>query len=508
MRRRPRWLQGDAWVVAVLSILILLPWLNPVVAGPSPSVAGWLLSLAAGAGCLWFWRLGGADARLARGAVYGWLLAAAINTVMGVVQYFDVGAGVGQALGLLRQRNQLASLCAMGLASMLWLTLRWERWRWLCSVALLLAAGEALSTSRTGLVQLFLLCGLVCWWRGPDWRRRLVVCAVAVAGYGVVSLWGPWWLQQLQSVQAPTIWQRVVADNGCGSRRVLWSNVLYLIAQKPWLGWGWGELDYAHYMTLYPGERFCDILDNAHNLPLHLAVELGVPAALLACGAGLWAVWRARPWRETDPTRQLAWSVLAVIFLHSMVEYPLWYGPFQMAVGLCIGMLWRRPAARSGEGEPSVPQPQARRMGWPQAVAALSLAAVAYAAWDYHRISQLYLPPEARDAAYRNDTLAKVRGSWLFRNQVDFAELTTTPLARDNAARQHALAATLLHYSPEPRVIEKLIESAVMLGRDDEALAQMLRFRAAFPADYEAWRKARQIAVPSLSNESPPSPAK
>ena len=28
-------------------------------------------------------------------------------------------------------------------------------------------------------------------------------------------------------------------------------------------------MDYAHFVTLYPGERFCDILDNAHNLPLH-----------------------------------------------------------------------------------------------------------------------------------------------------------------------------------------------------------------------------------------------
>lgn len=36
-------------------------------------------------------------------------------------------------------------------------------------------------------------------------------------------------------------------------------------------------------MTLFPGERFCVLLDNAHNLPLHLAVELGVPVAALLC---------------------------------------------------------------------------------------------------------------------------------------------------------------------------------------------------------------------------------
>ena len=41
----------------------------------------------------------------------------------------------------------------------------------------------------------------------------------------------------------------------------------------------------------------------------------------------------------------------------------------------------------------------------------MALAAVLYAAWDYHRVSQIYLAPEQRDAAYRGDTLAKVRDS-------------------------------------------------------------------------------------------------
>jgi hypothetical protein len=75
---------------------------------------------------------------------------------------------------------------------------------------------------------------------------------------------------------------------------------LHLIAQQPWLGWGWGELSFAHYVTLYDGPRFVEILDNAHNLPLHLAVELGIPAAVLICGGFAWLVLSARPWREPN----------------------------------------------------------------------------------------------------------------------------------------------------------------------------------------------------------------
>jgi len=105
------------------------------------------------------------------------------------------------------------------------------------------------------------------------------------------------------------------------------------------MGWGWGELDYAHFITLYPGARFCEILDNAHNLPLHLAVELGMPLTLAFFGAVVWWVMRARPWAETDASRQLAWVVLLLIGVHSLLEYPLWYGPFQLAVVLCLLML-------------------------------------------------------------------------------------------------------------------------------------------------------------------------
>ena len=35
----------------------------------------------------------------------------------------------------------------------------------------------------------------------------------------------------------------------------------------------------------------------------------------------------------------MAWSVLTLILLHSLLEYPLWHGPFQMAFGLGICLL-------------------------------------------------------------------------------------------------------------------------------------------------------------------------
>lgn len=493
---------------ALMALAIGLPWLNPFAPGPSPAVVPWLVTLAATAGLVLLAplrtspgeALGGPsfERRWAYPAVRAWMFAGALSSAIGLLQYVGLAAlldpwvnqaTLGQAFANLRQRNQFASLTNIALVALVWLVVKHrfaDRRQWLVwMVAGLLAVGNAASSSRTGLLQLVLLCVLCLFWTG--WRqppvRRVLLTAVLV--YGVATLALPWWAG-LDLLSHGMFARLQTGDTACASRLTLWSNVLHLIAQKPWFGWGWGELDYAHYMTLYPGARFCDMLDNAHNLPLHMAVELGIPLALAACGGAGWVVWRARPWRETDPTRQMAWSVLAVIMLHGMLEYPLWYGPFQMAFGLCVWMLWPAPREPVAGSRPYPRAGAAIRL----VIAAALLAAVAYAAWDYRRVSQIYLAPQARDPAYRDNTLDKVRGSWLFRNQVRFAELTTTALQRGNAQWTFDTAMALLHYSPEPRVIEKVIESAVMLGRDDDALLHLVRYRAAFPDEYTKWRHA------------------
>jgi hypothetical protein len=132
------------------------------------------------------------------------------------------------------------------------------------------------------------------------------------------------------------------------------------------------------------------------------------------------------------------------------------------------------------------------------------LGAIAFTAWDYTRISQIYLARADRLAPWRDDTLAKLRASWLFASQVRFAELTMTPVSAANAAVVHELASRTLHFSPEPRVIAPLIESAMRLGREDEAAALAARFRLAFPPEYARWLAGRPVdsSPPPATNPS------
>jgi O-antigen ligase len=475
----------------VALLLIALPWLNPFAAGPTPAVAPWLSSVACGAFLL-FVRPWPTPQTISS----AWLLAALISSVVGLLQYFGHtqafgiwvhATELGVAFGNLRQRNQFATLTSIGLLALLWQVAKSPQIQngtgltrgaalFVSAAAVLLALGNATSGSRTGFFQWLLVVALTVAWAPRDQRRLLGTGFGALSVYLLAVAVLPALLELSSGIERTGLMARFQEEPGCASRRVLWANVLHLIAQKPLLGWGWGELDYAHFVTLYPGERFCDILDNAHNLPLHLAVELGLPVAIVTCGGMLWFVVRNKPWNETDPTRQMAWGVLAMIGLHSLLEYPLWYGPFQMAALLTLGLLSRT-------FQSNCPLALARS----SIIAIVIIAMTVFAAWDYWRISQLYLPVSERNPAYQYDTLKKVRTSWLFDQQVVFAELTTTTLTLKNASNVHELALQLLHFSPEPRVIERLIDSVVMLGRDDEAAFYLVRYRAAFPDAHLRW---------------------
>jgi hypothetical protein len=124
---------------------------------------------------------------------------------------------------------------------------------------------------------------------------------------------------------------------------------------------------------------------------------------------------------------------------------------------------------------------------WRLAIATGLMLAVLYAAWDYQRIRQIYLPVAERAAPYRDNTLAKLQGSRLFGPQVDFAELTTTILTEANAPTTQRQAQAMLHFSPEPRVIEKLIDSLRLQGREVELQFYLARFKAAFPEPSARW---------------------
>ena len=483
-------------LLALLAVLLALPWLNPFALGPSPNVQPLLLSWACAALALGVVAVGRVRTDLIwRAAVWAWVAASVLSAGLGLLQFLDVVSDLapwvnqpdpGTVYANLRQRNQFATLCAMGLAALVWgLRGGLDDGRrggfWAGLAAALVGLGLGLSGSRTGLLELLALWALALVWRlatpqphttARAWR----LLGLGALGYVVAAYALPHWGLGGGTSVFDRLW---AGDDLCAGRRTLWANVWQIVMQKPWLGWGWGELGYAQFMAPTDGPRFCDMLDNAHNLPLHLAVSFGLPFAIAAVLLTLVLLWRAAPWRATALHARLAWAVLALVGLHSMLEYPLWYGPFQMALVLALVRLGAPHAdhavLRSGG---------ARWAGGLLAAALVGLCMVV--AQSYARVSSLYGVAAVRAAVF--DPFAELQDHdvFLFVNEVAFSRLTT-PLQRANAQEQYALAQDLLHYSAEPRVIERLLESAELLGRTQELAFYKARYAQAFPERFIEW---------------------
>lgn len=428
------------------------------------------------------------------------LLAGWANATWGMFQAYQLWAqtSASDVYGFLHQRNQFATLCLLSIGASAWLRVErpgtWSDKPWFRTLVdvgcVVLGAAASLSASRTGLLALGVAAVLAeaLAYRfprsvGPRAFQRSL--RTAWLGYGLALLITlvPSWGGTAPSIG---IWARKDTQEGlevCTSRMSLWANVLELIALRPWTGWGWGELDYAHFETLFRSERFCALLSNAHNLPLQLAVEFGIPIATVVCGAAVWTVVHARPWHEQRPDRLFAWTILLALGIHSLLEYPLWYGPFQVTALLALCILWHR-APTTGSAPPS-----ARSLRLLRSTLAALLALLVLVVADYVRASQIYLPAHQRLGGFRTDTRAQIRTSIWFQDMIDFADLgLVETVTAENAVEIHAMATGLLHFSPEAMVVQKLLDSAYLLGLTQEYAHYQQRFAAAYPQAFLAWK--------------------
>lgn len=481
------------WLIAAAGcLLVALPWLWPALYGPIndmwPNLVAW-----ASAGILLV-VLPCTRERAELAIASGWLLAAVTSAVMGLLQFFDMENGLspwvvvtwpGHVLANVHQVNLLATLLGVGLLSLWWMTLSRHLKPLLAStIACFLIVGLAATASRTGLLHAILLSGLLLYW-GRLNQRSWVVVLLGLALYVVATLSLPWLQQTLGIASGRDLVSRFAETSACSSRRVIWSNVFQLISMKPWTGWGWDGLAYAHYITPFDGLRFCEKLSNAHNLPLQLAVSVGLPIAAMVASLFVFVVFKLKPWSTQSTSEQLAWGVLLLLGFHSLVEYPLWFGVPQGMAACAVWLVWRsrHPKLADATAMPTA----AMSLPGRGAVAALMLVGLMYVAWDYFRVTQLFTPSIDRHQNYRSDTLNKVRKTWLFQSYVLYAVVNTTTVDTNNAGMVLNAALEVLKEFPDPEIIIKVIDAARMTG--DTMLAELHaeRFKAAWPKAFAAW---------------------
>ena len=462
---RPQWPDHRPWplwaALALLMAAALWPW-GP---GALPSSLAWSAVATLAAAVLV--ATGGAGARRGADATqlfatfcWAWLAAGLLNVAIAAVQVFwpDLADGdwiavssiPGRAVGNLRQPNHLSSLLLWScIATVALLQMRRLALRWAAPGLAVLIFAVVLTASRTGLLSV----GLLALWGLVDRRldrpvRGLLLCApllYAAAWFGMAE-----WAKLSAHSFGGT--QRLAETDISGSRFGIWANTLDLIRAHPWAGVGFGEFNFAWTLTPFPG-RPVAFFDHTHNLPLQLAVELGLPLASLVLGLLLWGLWlgarRAlRAPGDLGTAQRSAMLMVLMIGLHSLLEYPLWYAYFLLPAAWAFGFGMGLPQGAA-----------ALRRGVPllaPAGAALTLLA-AFAVWDYTRVVAVF--SAADGAPPLAQRIEQGQRSVFFAHHADYAAATTETEGR---VRERAFAGAA-HY---------LLDTRLMMAWADELAAQ------------------------------------
>lgn len=412
------------------------------------------------------------------------LVAASLSALVACVQVFapDWADGTfvarselpGRAVGNLRQPNHLASLLLWGLIA--WVpvaeTSRWFRRRLLWPVAaalgVLLVLALVLTASRTGALGVLALAI----WGGADRRLAGKVRAGMLASPLLyLACWGlmVWWAHHTGHIFGG---EARVGGGGdvSASRFGLWQNTLALILAHPWQGVGFGEFGMAWMLTPFP-LRPTAPYDHAHNLPLHLAVELGLPAAVMLMALLACALWQAarRTWQlggDEGVAARAVFMMLPVIGLHSLLEYPLWYNYFLLPTAWAWGLCLRQP----GSTDVLPTEPARPKVG----VVALGMVMVAGSLWlqgDYRSIPAIYQSSSITPAQLQR--IARGQTSMVFSHFADYAAaIKTEPPAQ--AIALFSNAAPVMLDAPLMEAWAKALDGT---GQTDKAryLAERLR---------------------------------
>lgn len=520
LRTRPL-LPRIAGLPLALMALLLLQWALGLVEASALYYGLMLLAMALLAmvlGASWAGQPDGAEAMAALLAA-SLLLAALLSVLMQWVQFLGIDlrpwvlwlerdpATLMRPFANVAQPNQLALLLCLGLAAL------WYGWQtgrlgarlgW--CLALWLLGGLALTGSRIGwvIVPLFALLAISGMLGQQALARRGWPALLALLLLFGLFVWGlptlGAWLGHAEGTRLA----------GARSERMVLLQMAWQMAkQHPWLGVGWLGFG-PEQVRIAADFTPSTYSDHAHNLVMQLAAELGWPmTALVVLGGLFWFGQCAVPHaaRRSAPLAFASLCLVAVA-LHSLVEFPLWYGYVLLPVALLLGMLDRArwPAAPAGL---AWPLGSARALVW--LVAGLGWLGVVAVNLDYARVAAGFAAFQGKENLALVASPAISKPKWTL--QPDFFDyfqaLRLQPQQPLSPADLALLERVSLRFA-YVHILNNLAEAYVVRGREQQALRTMQTLHSlhpfSWPVYYDYWQQlaAQDARFQAIFKRLPP----
>lgn len=503
LRREP-WRDVTAPLVALAPLALIVVLAAQVALGRVPYAEQ---ALTAGLYLLWaallilvghVLRRGLALAEIATTLAWFLLAGGALNALAGLAQHYHLISAVDflvmrkewpMIYGNLGQPNHYATAVSLALASVAYLYSRRKLHGALtagCSALFLMVL--ALAASRSPwlyLLAFIVLAQLLHRLRPDDASRRLAVATFWLLPAFVAAQWlvtlpflAPDGAAVLTS--AGRLFQ---VASGIEPRLELWGEAWQMFLGAPLLGAGFGQFAWHHFLqqgasgaTAAPG-----VFNHAHNIVLHLMAETGLAGAAIIVGAALlWLIDLRRV--ALDPDRWWLLALCAVIGIHSLLEYPLWYAYFLGMAALLLGFGAERLLAVRFAGLARA------AVGLAVLVGCVNLAAVIPPYRDFERLVFSAGPGASRavgEGAFAR-TMMQVHREPLLTPYVELAFAYGATVDATQLKEKLALVTRAAHFAPVDVVVYRHALLLALAGEREAALAQLDRALRAYPGEATA----------------------
>ncbi|MCW2313845.1 PglL family O-oligosaccharyltransferase [Rhodoferax antarcticus] len=275
----------------------------------------------------------------------GWVLFSVLSVGVAMVQWtgafnltiymVDLPLGA-RPFGNVGQPNHLATICAIGLCSLLWLyegrvVQRLGFW---LGVGFLLF-GMAMTQSRTGWLQvgLIVVAGAI---SRRSLKSRVSASQLGLVG-GIFVAWVGVW-PRLCDALLLSPGRTLLDQTSAGVRLPYWRAMLDAISREPWLGYGWQQVGAAQQRVALDHPPMSAHFEHSHNILLDLLLWNGIPIGIVI--ALLIAWWVTTCLRNiADAASVWLLALVGGILIHGLLEYPLEYAYFLIPLGLVMGVL-------------------------------------------------------------------------------------------------------------------------------------------------------------------------
>ncbi len=436
---------------------------------------------------------------IARFLSWALLFGALASCAIGLLQHFGIHSPLDPVINKkvslsvtanLGQPNHLADYLALGLASLLYLLGTGKIRPWAALLAgLLLLSILALSGSRASWLYVCALIVLAGIWRKPSAdaaTQRVLIAALLMAPIFFAAQWlvHLTWVQSLGGATVTPNERLFDLANGVDARLSLWREAVQIWIGHPFFGAGFGQFAWQHFQlgsaaaieqsatALKPAFLAGNLYNHSHNLFAQIGAEFGSAGLLLIIvGGGLWFLGCVR--RPFTLAGWWAAAVHSVLFIHSLVEYPLWYSNFLGIAAILIGATDTHTLRLRLSGL------MRAAFGVMLLLSAISLVRIID---NYNQLESLLRNRRAMPSVQEIDrVLQQVRHESLLAPYSDFAYALSITLNREAIDDKVLLNEVVMQFAPTQEMVYRQAVLLGLQGQTGAAQAMLKRALVTYP---------------------------